>query len=226
MCLVATLPLGCAGAEGQRAQELLTQADQALAKVESFRFAGRLWMETPAGEFTFVMRGGGNPKQGGSSFVVMQAPDVPEFPQVTVVTRGQKSWVKAGGPWQRLPVPPGQATGIEQFDFTPYVKDVSVEDGAEAGGEPAVKITGVLDTSGLVQGVLGQLGAASGGAVPGLSDGLGDTRVVFYVSEVSHLPLRTLVDVSMKTAGEKVTLHLDFAITNVNEPVTVPGPGA
>jgi hypothetical protein len=225
-CVLALLPLGCAGAEGQRARELLTQADQALAKVESFRFAGRLWMETPAGEFAFVMRGGGNPKQGGSSYVVMQAPDVPQFPEVTVVTRGQRAWVKAGGPWQRLTVPPGQPTGIEQFDFTPYVKDVSVKDGVTAGGEPAVKITGALDTAGLVQGVLGQLGAASGGAVPGFTDGLGDTRVVLYVSEVSHLPVRTLVDVSMKSAGEKVTLHLDFAITNVNERVTVPGPGA
>lgn len=225
LLLVVLLPLGCAGAEGQRAQELLAQADQALAQVESYRFAGRLWMETPVGDFTFVMRGGGDLSKGGSSFVSMSAPDVPEFPEVNVVTRGQKSWVKAGGGWQRLTVPPGQPSGIEQFDFTPYVKDVKVEDGATAGGEPAVKVTGVFDTTGLVQGMLGQLGAASGGALPGFTDALGDTRVVIYISEVSHLPLRTLVDMSMESSGEKVKMHLDFAITNVNEPVSVPGPG-
>ncbi len=225
LLVLAALPLGCAGEEGQRAQELLAQSDQALAQVKSFRFAGRLWMETPVGDFTFVMRGGGNPKKGGSSFVSMQAPDVPQFPEVTVVTRGPKAWVKAGSGWQRLTIPPGRPTGIEQFDFTPYVKDVKVEDGATAGGEPAVKVTGVFDTAGLVQGVFSELGAASGGALPDFSDSLGDTRVVIYISEVSHLPLRTLVDMKVEAAGEKVAMHLDFAITNVNEPVEIPGPG-
>jgi hypothetical protein len=226
LVVLAALPLGCAGAEGRRAQELLAQSDQALAQVKSFRFAGRLWMETSVGDFIFVMHGGGSPAKGGSSFVSMQAPDVPQFPEVTVVTRGARAWVKAGNGWQRVTIPPGQPSGIEQFDFTPYVKDVKVEDGATAGGEAAVKITGLLDTAGLVQGVFGQLGVASGGAMPALSAGLGDTRVVIYISEVSHLPLRTLVDIKVEAAGEKVNMHLDFAITNVNEPVRVPGPGA
>ena len=226
LVVLAALPLGCAGAEGQRAQELLAQSDQALAQVKSFRFAGRLWMETPVGNFTFVMHGGGNPAKGGSSFVSMLAPEVPQFPEVTVVTRGTRAWVKAGRGWQRMTIPAGQPSGIEQFDFTPYVKNVKVEDGATVGDEAAVKITGVLDTAGLVQGVFGQLGTASGGAMPVLSAGLGDTRVVIYISEVSHLPLRTLVDMKVEAAGEKVNMHLDFAITNVNEPVKVPGPGA
>ncbi len=224
--LVAAFPLGCAGAEGQQAQDLLAQSDQALAQVDSFRFAGRLWMETPVGNFTFVMRGGGNSQKGGSSFVTMQAEGVPEFPEVTVVTRGETAWVQAGQGWQRMPVPPGQPTGIEQFDFTQYVKDVDVDEGHSAGGEPAVKVTGVFNTGGLVEGVFSQLGSAAGGAVPDLSESLGDTRVVIYISEVSHLPLRTLVDLTVEVAGEKAELHLDFAITDVNEPVKIPGPGA
>ena len=226
LLVLAAFPLGCAGAEGQRAQELLAQSDQALAQVKSYRFAGRLWMETPAGDFTFVMHGGGNPKKGGSSYVSMQAPDIPQFPEVTVVIRGQKAWVQAGRGWQRLTIPPGQPTGIEQFDFTRYVKDVKVEEGATAGGEPAVKVTGIFDTAGLVQGVFSELGSAAGGALPDLSNSLGDTRAVIYISEVSHLPLRTLVDLTVDTAGEKVAMHLDFAITNVNGPVKVPGPDA
>src|SRR5262245_44958710 len=105
LVVLAVLPLGCAGAEGQRAQELLAQSDQALTQVKSFRFAGRLWMETPVGDFTFIMRGGGTPAKGGSSFVSMQAPDVPQFPEVTVVTRGARAWMKAGRGWQRMTVP-------------------------------------------------------------------------------------------------------------------------
>lgn len=227
LCLLLVLApaqAGCAGAEGQKAQELLAQSDQALAQVKSFQFSGRMWMETPVGDFTFIMTGGGNTAKGGSSFATMRAPDVPQFPEVTVVMRGAKAWMKTAGRWQSLPMPPGQPTGIEQFDFTQYVKDVQVDEDATVGGEPAVKITGVLDTVGLVEGMFGQLGLAAGGAVPNLSESLGDTRVVIYISEVSHLPLRTLVDLTVEAAGEKVEMHLDYAIVGVNEPVTIPGP--
>ena len=226
LVLAALLPLGCAGAEGQRAQELLTQSDLALAGVESFRLAGRMWMETPVGDFTFVLRGGGNSKQGGSSFMTMSAPDVPQFPEVTVVTRGGTMWMKAGGAWERTELPPGQATGIEQFDFTPYVTDVDVEDGHDVGGEPVVKVTGVFDTAGLVEGVFSQLGSVPGGALPDLSETLGDTRLVLYISETSHLPLRTLLDMSIDAGGETVELHMDFALAGVNKPVRIPGPGS
>jgi len=167
---------------------------------------------------------GGTTAKGGSSFATMRAPDVPQFPEVTVVMRGSKAWMKTAGRWQSLPIPLGQPTGIEQFDFTQYVKDVQVDEDATVGGEPAVKITGVLDTAGLVEGMFGQLGLAAGGAVPNLSDSLGDTRVVIYISEVSHLPLRTLVDLTVEAAGEKVKVHLDYAIVGVNEPVRIPGP--
>jgi len=223
---LAVTSAGCAGADGQKAQELLAQSDAALAQVESFRFAGRMWMETPVGDFTFVLRGGGNTKDGGSSFMTVQSPDVPEFPEVSVVMRGTDGWMKAGGGWQQIPLPPNQPTGIEQFDLTPYVKDVEVDETATVSGEPAVKITGVFDTSGLVQGMLGQLGSATGGSLPDLSESFGDSRVVIYISEVSHLPLRTLLDLTIDAAGEKAAMHFDFAITDVNEPVRLPGPAA
>ena len=226
LVLAAILPLGCAGAEGQRAQELLAQSDEALAGVESFRLAGRMWMETPIGDFTFVLRGGGNSKNGGSSFMTMSSEDMPGFPGMTVVTRGQTAWVNAGGGWQRSQLPPGAATGVEQFDFTPYVKDVDVEEGHDVGGEPAVKVGGVFDTAGLLEGMFDQLGGVPGGALPDLSEHLGDSRVVLYISETSHLPLRTLLDMSMEAEGERIDMHMDFALSGVNEPVKIPGPGS
>ena len=224
--VAALLPLGCAGTEGQRAQDLLEQSDRALAGVKSFRLAGRMWMETPVGDFTFVLRGGGNSKGGGSSYVTMSAPDVPQFPEVTVVTRGRTVWVKAGGAWERTELPAGQATGVEQFDFTPYVEDVDVEDGHVVSGEPAVKVSGVFDTAGLVDGIFSQLGSMPGGALPDVSDSFGDTRLVLYISEVSHLPLRTLLDMSIEAGGETVEMHMDFALAGVNKPVRIPGPGS
>jgi hypothetical protein len=227
LAAASVLPLtGCVGAEGKQAQDILAQTDDAMAQARSFRFAGRLALETPAGDFTVVMRGAASKEDGGASVVTVSSDDVPGFPEVTVVTRGQDGWMKAGGGWQHVQVPAGQATGMEQFDFVPYVKDVDVDGGQQVDGEPAVKITGVLDTAGLVNGFLGRLGAVPGGALPDLSDGLGDTRVVLYVSETSHLPLRTLVDMSFEQGGESAEMHFDFAITNVDEPVAIPHPGA
>jgi hypothetical protein len=226
LLLAALAPLGCAGADGQRAQELLEESDRALAQVESFRFSGRMTMETPVGEFRIVLFGGGDAKPGGNLFMTMKAPDIPEFPETTMVFRGDEAWMKLDGGWQPVPVPPTQATGIEQFDFAEYVKDVDLDEDAEVDGKTAVKITGVIDTAALFDGLLGQLGAVGGGPMPDFSEMLGDTRVVIYLSQESHLPLRMLLDLSMEIEGEEVDMHLDYAITNVNEPVEVPDPGA
>jgi outer membrane lipoprotein-sorting protein len=226
LLLAAVLPLGCAGADGQRAQELLEESDRALAQVESFRFSGRMTMETPVGDFRMVLFGGGDAKPGGAFFMTMKSPDLPEFPETTMVVRGDEGWMKLNGGWQSLPVPPAQATGIEQFDMAQYVEDVDLDEDSEVDGKPAVKITGVIDTAGLVDGLVGELGAVGGGPVPDLSEMLGDTRAVIYLSPESHLPLRMLLDLTMEVQGEEIEMHLDYAITNVNEPVEVPDPGA
>jgi hypothetical protein len=225
LLLAALGVAGCAGADGQRAQELLTQSNQALAQVESFRFSGRMSMETPAGSFTFTMTGAGIQTGTPASIVTMRADGIPGFP-LSVVSRGDVVWTKMGdGAWVRSAAPAGQATGLEQFDFTPYVKDVEVEEGQQVAGEPAVKLTGVLDTSAMVEGMLGQFGPLMGGGdVSQVLDGLGDTRVVLYVSEQSHLPLHTLVDMTIEAGGQEAEMHLDFAITDVNQPVKIPQP--
>lgn len=224
--LAALAPLGCAGADGKRAQELLAESDLALAQVESFRFAGRMTMTADLGSFSFVLRGGGDARPGGSFFMEMESPDVPGFPGMTMIVDGNDAWIDAGAGWQSVPLPPSQATGIEQFDLAPYVKDVELDEDAVVGGEPAVRITGVLDTAALFDGLLGQLGGAGGGTLPDFSGSFGDTRAVIYLSKETSLPLRMLLDLTMDVAGEEVAMSLDYAITNVNEPVEVPGPGA
>jgi hypothetical protein len=226
--LLATLGVaGCAGADGQRAQELLVLSNRAMARVDTFRFSGRMTMEMPTGSFTFTMTGAGRQSGKTAAIVTMNADGVPGFP-MSVVTRGDVVWTKmAGGTWVRSVAPAGQATGLEQFDFTPYVKDVDVEEGQQIAGEPAVKLSGVLDTSAMVQGMLGQFGPLLGGGdMSQVLDGLGDTRVVLYVSERTYVPLHTLVDMTIEAGGQSADMHLDFTITGVNEPVKIPQPGA
>ena len=57
------------------------------------------------------------------------------------------------------------------------------------------------------------------------SDILGDIRAVLYVSQTTHLPMRTLVDMPMKIAGQAIVMHIDLVITAVNEPVAIPSVG-
>jgi hypothetical protein len=162
--LVACALVGCSGADAQRAQELLQQSNQALLEVKSFRFAGRMWMKGPdgVGEISLTMRGAATQKGAGASYLTLRAPGVPGFPETTVVVRGKRAWMGVGGSWTPMPAPPGQTSAAAQFDFTPYVEDVRVESGPLVDGEPSVKIVGVLDTAAFAQGMLGQLGSASG----------------------------------------------------------------
>ena len=46
---------------------------------------------------------------------------------------------------------------------SPFSQDVEVEEGQQVAGEPAVKLTGVLDTSAMVEGMLSQFGPLVGG---------------------------------------------------------------
>ena len=48
---------------------------------------------------------------------------------------------------------------------------------------------------------------------------------VLYVSQTTHLPMRTLVDMPMKIAGQTIVMHIDLVITGVNEPVAIPSAG-
>jgi hypothetical protein len=226
--VTALVAAGCSGADAQRAEELLRQSDQALQGLKAYRFAGRFWIESDAGEFTLVMRGGGNTRAGGASFVTVRSDDIPGFPEITVVQQSQTMWIRAGGRWTRVQAPAGQPTGLDQFDLAAYVKDVSVDEDAMVDGEPAAKVTGVLDTPALFAGLFQSLGQTGAGGLPfdPVADAFGDTHVVLYLSEATHLPLRTLVDMAIEHDGQKVEMHMDFALEPAKRRVRIPLPAA
>jgi hypothetical protein len=221
---------GCAGAEGEQAQELLLQSEQAVANVESFRFAARFWTSGADESLTMVMRGGGysKGKRAGDFLVQTSVQGVPGFSNFTMVSRKGALSMNAGGGW--VPVPADAATAQQNaalggFDFLPFIKDVDVEEGKLVGGEPMTKITGIINTEGLVDGVLGQLGGVSElSGLGAFGAAFEDTRVVIYLSDVTHLPVRGLLDIPVKVLDERVTMHLDYALLGVNEPVKIPNP--
>ena len=211
---------GCAGAEGRQAQELLDNAEQAFAELETYALGGTMTMKTPLGQVAVDMHVSID-QQAGAMLMTMRADDLPGFSEMRVVARPDGFWMKAGGGWQPMPMPPGMQTGAEQFDILPLVKDVDVEEGHTVDGEPATKITGVLDP-----------GSFQAGVMAGLPEDLSvdasfaDTRVVVFLSEASRLPLRMLIDQSMELEGEQFTVSMDLALLDVNEPVKIPSPGA
>jgi hypothetical protein len=231
LAVIAAVPAGCSGADAQKAQAILDQSTTAMAGVRSVSFAMRMWTsgEPDGTDFTVLMRGGGyeSGKRAGDAYVSMSSEDVPGLGAMTVVVHGDTLWVKAGGQWARVPAPGGQASAdpLAGFDLTRYVTDVRVDEGVTIDGEPMDRITGVIDTSAALGGIFGALG---GGGVAGLgnaSEILGDIRAVLYVSETTHLPMRTLIDMPMKVAGETIVMHMDLVITGVNKPVDIPSVG-
>ncbi len=211
---------GCAGLEGQKAQELLDEAEQAFVELETYSLGGTMTMETPEGDFAVQMRVAID-QQAGTMLMTMRGVDLPGFPATSMVARPDGLWMKAGGGWQALPMPPGATAGAEQFDILPLVEDVDVDEDQSVDGEPAVKITGILDPESFRAGFMAGLPADVS-----VDASFADTRVVVFLSEATRLPLRMLIDQSMEVEGERLTVRLDLALVNVNEPVQIPNPGA
>lgn len=217
---------GCSGQDAREAQDLLAQSQAAFASVRSATFTARLTLTGGPQELSLTMTGGGY-EQGrhkGDFYVVLTAENLP-FHEIVVAQRsGRASMRVDGSSLGEFPLPAQEEDPVQLVDFAQYVKDVRVEHGKLIDDQQMTKLTGVVDTKGLVEGTLGSLGgiATAGGGGFDLSEAFGDTRVVLYLSEETHLPMRGLVDIPMKIAGERIELHMAFAYTSFNEKVEFP----
>jgi hypothetical protein len=220
---VAAVATGCSGADAQEAQTLLAESNAAFAQVRSATFTARLTMTGGPQEFDMTMSGGGYSKgRHAGDFYVVATSDTLPFRELTAVTRsGRMSMTLDGTTVGGVPVPPQETNPIELVDLQEYVKDVTVEHGKLIDGESMAKISGVIDTAALTKGALAGLTGAGDSGID-FSKALGDTRVVLYLSESTHLPMRGLVDVPIEVAGQKIEMHLDFAYTSYNTKVEFP----
>jgi hypothetical protein len=221
---VAAVAPGCSGADAEEAQALLVQSNAAFAEVRSATFTARMSLTGGPQELSMTMSGGGyaHGKRAGD-FYVLATSDSLGFGDLVLVSRsGRVSMSVDGHPVGEAPLPNTTAENpIQLVDFSQYVKDVNVEHGKLIDGEPMTKLTGVIDTAGLAKGALADVTGAGGDGLD-LSKSLGDTRIVIYLSEATHLPMRGLVDVPMDVAGDKIVMHLDFAYTSYDQKVEFP----
>src|SRR6266511_3738860 len=221
---VAAVAPGCSGADAEEAQALLVQSNAAFAEVRSATFTARMSLTGGPRELSMTMSGGGyaHGKRAGD-FYVLATSDSRGFGDLVLVSRsGRVSMSVDGHPVGEIPLPNTTAENpIQLVDFSQYVKDVNVEHGKLIDGEPMTKLTGVIDTAGLAKGALADVTGAGGDGLD-LSKSLGDTRIVIYLSEATHLPMRGLVDVPMDVAGDRIVMHLDFAYTSYDQKVEFP----
>ena len=224
-CAVAAS--GCSGPDAQEAEQLLAQADAAFADVRSATFTLRFTASGGPQEVSMTVAGGGyaKGKHAGDGYALITAENI-GFDDLVFVQRDGRVTVSIDG--QRLPsvpAPKSERSPIEALHIARYVKDVRVEHGKLIDGEAMTKLSGVIDTASLVEQSLsafGEVSSLTGGGFD-FSDALGDTRVVLYISDVTHLPMRGLVDIPIDADGERFELHLDFAYTSINERVVFPG---
>ena len=219
---------GCAGVDGQKAQNLLLQADAAQKALTSEQFSMRENVSADGMSVDMQMAGGGYLKgaQAGDVYLMMtgQSPDGKSL-DATLVKRGDVITVSAGGQTQTLSASQaaqqygGQLqSALKGFDFAQYVKSVRVTDTTLPGGDPADQIVGVLDTQGAANSLTKGLGLG------GLAK-FGDTRAVLTISRKTHLVTAALIDMDMQVLGKTMTISLTYGLTGVNVPINFPASG-
>lgn len=236
LCVLVAFPVlaGCSGADAMEAQQLLQQSQQAQQALTSETFTARLTIAAQGQSFAVKLTGGGYSKgpHAGDMFIDMALTGSMQLPlpatSLRVVKHGTTMSMRFGD--QRLTLPATQALGasgaartnpLAGFDIARYVKDVKVEGGQTLNGNPVTKVSGVLDTASLVQDVA-KLGSLAQGRVPSLDGKIGDTRVVAYIDDATHLMVAALADVTAQGDGMNAKLHLDYGLTSVNKRVAIP----
>ena len=226
LTVLAAVSTGCSGQDAEEARALLTQSQAALADVRSTTFTMKLSMEGAPQDLSFTISGGAyvKGKRAGDFYAVMGS-DSGLIGDIVVVQQHGRLAASMDGMVMTDGLPSAQTQNpVGMMALDPYVKDVEVEHGKLIAGEPATKITGVIDTTKFLDSSLGSLNQVGGFGDAGfdLGDMFGDTRAAFYLSDTTHLPLRALVDLPMDLLGEEVVMHVDFAYTSFDEKLRFP----
>jgi hypothetical protein len=234
LALAAFALAACSGEHGERAQQLLTRAEAAQARLASATFEARMSFSVDGQNFGLVMDGGAYMKgrRAGDGILSMRTEGVPgmNFTMEAVVRRGQVSTSVNGQRFSmRVPAPAAK----QQFDWSGtmldlarYVKDVRVREGRVVNGEPGATITGVLDTGEMLEAVakLEPLAKAAGPSpfdVGELLDHLGDVRAAVFVAERSGLIRSAVIGMTMEAEGKKAKIELTYRLKSTNR--AVPG---
>jgi hypothetical protein len=232
----AFLLSGCSTEEGNRAQELLQQAEQAQAQLRSATFEASVGFLMEGKQVDLALKGAAS-KEG--AWLSLHATGIPEAAgkDFQIVVRGDRAWVSTtNGEWASMPVPKEMngmsgSMGAGAFqELARYVRDVRVAEHQQIDGKPVTTIAGEIDTTGMIK-AMAKLGSLSGpgGENPGFSFDLddlgikfGDIKAVLSIDESTHLLSTALVTLGMEAQGKTLDFEIRYRLTSSNEPVTFP----
>jgi hypothetical protein len=230
---LAVLPLAaCSGEQGERAQQLLTRAQTAQARLSSAAFEARMTFSVDGQRFGVVMDGGGYMKgrRAGDGIFSMRTEGVPggaNFTMQVVIRRGRASMSVNG---QRFSLP-ATASAKGQFDWSAtvldlarYVKEVRVREDRIVNGERGATITGVIDTKELLKALakLQPLAQAAGRSAPDigeLADQMGDIRAAVFVGQRTGLIRSAVVGLTVEAEGKKAKIDVTYRLKSTNTAV-------
>jgi hypothetical protein len=223
------------GADANRAQALLQQAQVASQSVRSEGFVMRISFDAQGHSGGFALQGGAQLKGATAGDFYLtgmptgeMATSATQF-SFTAVRRGSTITLRTPSGTRTLPVPQAQSqlgTSVgnptKLLDLAQYVKSVSVSS-TQLGGESADRIVGKLDTSKLI-GSVGGLGKS--GLMKQLLEKanvhFGDIRAVIFVARDTHLVKVMFADMDISAQGKQAHIHLSIALNRINQPVAFP----
>jgi hypothetical protein len=229
----ALLLSGCASEEGQRAQELLLQAEQAQKALRSATFEGSVGFDLDGQAIELRFDGAASPEGQAFSLTATGLPEAAGM-EMKMVLRGGRAWLNDGSGWRATPMPSGATSmtgsmGAEAFqELARHVRDVRVAEGQVIAGVPTTTIAGEIDTAGMLKAMteLGSLSDATGGGfsldLEDLGLQIGDIEAVLSIDERTHLLSAARVTLELEAEGKKLAFDLRYRLTSVNEPVELP----
>jgi hypothetical protein len=232
----AFLLSGCSTEEGNRAQELLQQAEQAQAQLHSAAFEASVGFQMEGKQVDLALEGAAS-KEG--AWLSLHATGIPEAAgkDFQMVVRGNRAWVSTtNGEWASMPVSKEMngvsgSMGAGAFqELARYVRDVRVAEHQQIGGKPVTTIAGEIDTTGMIK-AMAKLGSLSGPGSenPGFSFDLddlgikfGDIKAVLSIDESTHLLSTAFVTLGMEAQGQTLDFEIRYRLISSNQPVKFP----
>jgi hypothetical protein len=228
----------CSGADAKQAKELLSQANAAQSKVVSASYDVRVVVSAGDQRYTLLMNGGGYFKgaRAGDQFMTMRGERLPVPLSFELVSVGGRAVIRSNGRSQSFPAPAGR-TAAQTPSWTAivdnlarYVKSVDVRENSVVGGRHGTTVSGVIDTEGLVKAAAGMsiFSKAAGAGTPAFDEmtkTLGDTRVVLFIADKTHLIRTAAITLELKGVGKGAKVEVFYSVRGVNRPVAFPASG-
>lgn len=227
LALAALALTACSGEQGARAEQLLTRAQAAQARLTSATYEARLTFSLDGRRFGVVMDGGGYLKgrRAGDQLLTMRTDGVPGMGafNMQMIVRGRNASMSRNGRRMSVPLPAGAKReynwSANMLDLARYVKKVKVREGRVVNGERGATIAGVVDTEALVKAAGGLDLFAQAAKVDDFAGNLGDIHAAVFVAQRTGLIRSAVISLTMEAGGEKADLELTYRLSSTNRAI-------